>query len=354
MNKKLKEMNAAGVGGAVHGTPGAFKTRKRTNEQSVTSRVKGAAVFPKKGKEEIRKHGKELKEPPYKIARFTVKEKKLTKEDLLREAIRKIIFYSKVKFYEEEGKRYLEEQKLRKVISALLKEAQESARFNSTGENYAHNASERILAAWRNEYLNLSKPQERAAFKIHFYKGIGEAVETYDLQTAEEASSSGSEAGIESAKAKIVSPEDIKQPAVQGELPLDGRTEAEKQKLKTRIDNVLEKVLGADSSKQSIATTNAEMTGNRAAERALRTAIPQVLDEYFFVTEETDRADFINFLVNKTLEPTFKQVEDLILATQKQREASAAMEAPKPAEPKPQQLDMFKDLPTQTKPEPTK
>lgn len=349
MNKKLKEMNAIGAGIA-HVAPGAFKTKKRTTEQNVSAKVVGAAVYPKKGKDQIRKHGKELKEPPYKTARLTVKERKLTKEDLLREAIRKIIFYSKVKFYEEEGKRYLEEQKLRSIISVLLKEKQESARFNSTGENYAHNASERILAAWRNEYLNLSKPEERAAFKIQFYKGVGEAVETYDLQTAEEANSAGTAAGIESAKDKIVSPEDIKQPAVQGELPLDGRTEAEKQKLKTRIDNVLEKVLGPESGQQTVATTNAEMTGNRAAQRALRTAIPQVLDEYFFVTEDADRADFINFLVNKTLEPTFKQVEDLILATQKQREASAAMQAPAAQQEEPEQMDMFANLPSQAKP----
>jgi hypothetical protein len=107
----------------------------------------GAAIKPKDG-------GK--KRAKYKLARIPEAER------MLREAIRKVIFLSKLEFYENKGREYLQEQKLRKVIRSLLSEKAEKPMLPTTVDNFTRDAMDKIFTGYKKTFMSMpDKPENR-------------------------------------------------------------------------------------------------------------------------------------------------------------------------------------------------
>lgn len=96
---------------------------------------------------------------------------KLTQESILREAIRKIIFLSKMKFYQKKGQEYLAEQKLRKVVRTLLREKAEPPILPTTVDNFVRDAAGKIFTGFKKTYFSMpDKPDDRAKYSATLQK----------------------------------------------------------------------------------------------------------------------------------------------------------------------------------------
>jgi len=128
-----------------------FKHKKNEgiNEMNASMAVQGvgAAIKPKDG-------GK--KRAKYKLAHVSESER------MLREAIRKVIFLSKLEFYENKGREYLQEQKLRKVIRSLLAEKAEKPMLPTTVDNFTRDAMDKIFTGYKKTFMSMpDKPENR-------------------------------------------------------------------------------------------------------------------------------------------------------------------------------------------------
>lgn len=254
-SKSLEE-NAAS-GGGVAGTSGTFAVSKT-----------GAIVKKKKKSEE------EKRKPP--------KMANLYQEKILREAINKIIYLAKIKFFEEKGKQALEEQKLRKVIRHLLSEKTEPTPFKSTGLNTAAEVLQRIRRTVVDNYKSLTTSEEQR-------KNFIDSVETLVLQSIEqqdsmkeiEKSGGGSQttagqpvAGTEELAEQDEDPESTEeQPITQAAEPVDPV-----EKSKSTI-----KKITADISK-----TKVDTTGGAKAMPVVTTIVPQILSARDTLKDEND------------------------------------------------------------------
>lgn len=114
------------------------------------------------------------KKMPFKHATIETKA-----ETALREAIRELIFLNKIKFYEEQTKVALQENKLRYIIRGLLKEADEKM-FDTTGQNKANEALKRLKVTF-DEYRKLtSNTNQRERFKLAYISGLMSIFEKED------------------------------------------------------------------------------------------------------------------------------------------------------------------------------
>jgi hypothetical protein len=96
---------------------------------------------------------------------------KLTQENILREAIRKIIFLSKMKFYQKKGQEYIAEQKLRKVVRSLLREKAEPPILPTTVDNFVRDAAGKIFTGFKKTYFSMpDKPDDRVKYSATLQK----------------------------------------------------------------------------------------------------------------------------------------------------------------------------------------
>lgn len=188
--KHLEEMSAASSG-AVAFSP--------ATKMPVSRKV--ALVQSEKGK---KKHPKK-----------TPKMANLYQEQILRDAIRKIISLSKLKFYEQKGKEYLEEQKLRMVIRTLLNEKSEPTPYNNTGLNTAAEVIQRIKRTIMDTYRSLTTSQkQRQDFIATVEDMVKKAIEQQDLMKK-----------LEGTKQQAAAP----QPSGEEEFDLSGLTEQDEE-----------------------------------------------------------------------------------------------------------------------------
>jgi hypothetical protein len=86
-------------------------------------------------------------------------------ERMLREAIRKVVFLSKLEFYENKGKEYLQEQKLRGVIRKLLAEKAEKPMLPTTVDNFTRDAMDKIFTGFKKTFMSMpDKPENRSKY----------------------------------------------------------------------------------------------------------------------------------------------------------------------------------------------
>lgn len=161
---------------------------KKINETSSAAGGSAWGAFPRKVKKEVKVKiaavyppGKNKKsKTPYKMA---VIEKK--SERALREAVRNLIFLNKVKYHEEQVRREIQEQKIRRVVRYLLNEANSSTPLQkTTGENNALNFLNNVKSTTFDQlYAQLaSEKQQREAFKETYKEKIKLYLDALDQQ----------------------------------------------------------------------------------------------------------------------------------------------------------------------------
>lgn len=154
--KKIQEMNAASSG-AVQGTVGGFKRRYNRAAKN--------------------------KGQPFQDAPIN---KNVTEESVLREAIRKLVFLNRVKYHEENVKREMQEQKLRKVIRYLLREGDDALEgaLDTTGQTAAFKFLQKVeTTTFKNFYSNLkTSRKQRREFKKMYLTGVKVYLDALDQQ----------------------------------------------------------------------------------------------------------------------------------------------------------------------------
>lgn len=185
VKKSIKEMNAAAGGGVQIGNSMDFFRERRNRkpkhkgapftepvqEQSKTVKVAQSGVV-------VTGKGKNKKLKPVKFENKS--------ESMLREAIRNLIFLNRVKYHEENVKRELQEQKLRKVIRFLLTEgddALESA-LDTTGQTAAFKFLQKVeTTTFKNYFSNLkTSRKQRREFKKMYLTGVKLYLDALDQQ----------------------------------------------------------------------------------------------------------------------------------------------------------------------------
>ena len=121
----------------------------------------------------IVKKGKKKNNKPPKIAKL--------QEEILREAIRRLIRLEKNKYYDEYARQALQEMKLRGVIRTLLNEKSEPIPYKNTGLNTAAEVLQRIKRTIVDAYKSLTSSEEqRRDFTNTVEELVKKAIEQQD------------------------------------------------------------------------------------------------------------------------------------------------------------------------------
>jgi hypothetical protein len=162
--RKLKELEVTNV----------FKPSKAAvySDQTEMNPHFDSSKPPSSTNRRLRRKPKERKKMPYKLA-------VVESEKALREAIRQLIFLNKIKFFEEQSKVALQENKLRYVIRNLLKEAEETI-FDTTGQNAGGDALKKINLTFKQYQKITSTQEERNRYKLAYIAGLRAAFESED------------------------------------------------------------------------------------------------------------------------------------------------------------------------------
>ena len=312
MSKKLKEMTSSSSGAVAFG---AVKT----------------GVVHKKGK--AGKGGKRNNTG----TPFTMS----TSERMLREAIRKIIGYSKIKFYEDKARTHLAEQKLRAVIKSVLRE-EKGPSFDTTGKHYGWSAYNRIFQGMKSSYVKLkTTPEQRKRFLEIFTSVMNDYLDQLDAQRGKPLPKEEVPAEPTTVSAPVAPTEMGAELAEQEEAPVEDPAAdpaaAQKQnqaRLKTIAGQTLS-TAGAET------TQDPDATGAIEAYSALRTALPQIGEEYEKLSLDSDREDFRKIIFGDgktpgTMQLTMDAVEKELEATSPKTAPNAAAPAPAP-EPAPEE-----------------
>lgn len=119
------------------------------------------------------KRGKKKDNKPPKMAKL--------QEEILREAIRRLIRLEKNKYYDEYARQALQEIKLRKVIRSLLSEKSEPIPYKNTGLNTAAEVLQRIKRTIVDAYKSLTSSEEqRRDFTNTVEELVKKAIEQQD------------------------------------------------------------------------------------------------------------------------------------------------------------------------------
>jgi hypothetical protein len=273
---KLKE-NAVGAGAVATGT-GPFGTSGiKRRQESDRYGIKEMNVTAKVSKTASVHKGK--KKPP--------EQAKLTPEGILRESIKTIIEHSKYLFYKQKSEQYLQEQQLRAVIRKLVLEADRTP-LSTTGENYAFKALDRILTGFKQAYMDMTTSKEqRDNFVRVFTEGVKNYLTNLDQQRGKN--------GIPAEEKPEGGPVLNKQPEVTAPRPEE--PEDKLSGLKEKLNSV------TDQTVTGMQGSSADVTGANEAFDALRTALPQIGEEYEKLSLDTDRKDFYNLIFGENAEP---------------------------------------------------
>jgi hypothetical protein len=187
MAKKVNEMTMAS-GGSVAGFDIDNKKLKRETKVKDAFTPAHAAVYEKET--EVNPQFDPSLPPNSKNRRLKRKGKKKMKsytlavaetkaESMLRETIRDLIMLNKVKFYEEQAKQAIQENKLRYVIRQLLAEKSERV-YDTTGQNKGADGFAKIKLTF-DDYTDLtSSTKEREAFKVAYISGLRAILDSED------------------------------------------------------------------------------------------------------------------------------------------------------------------------------
>ena len=197
-DKKINE-TSSGAGGAVAGAAGTFfrtrrnrggkvgapfnTTSEKVMEKLLNTKKKKGGIIPSKTGVVVKKQntskGKDL--PDSKLTHVTAEKKS---ERMLREAIRNLVLLNRIKYHEDQVKREIEEQQLRKVIRFLLKEEKSGQVFLTTGENNAADFINNIKSTTVDQaYAKLSSSKEqRLAFRATYLEKLKLYLDSLDQQ----------------------------------------------------------------------------------------------------------------------------------------------------------------------------
>jgi len=312
-NKNLNEMSSSG---AIQGA-------------AITGRVGTAAVYEPKKKKSISKGKKDVKN--YVTAKLETKAEKT-----LREAIKNLIFLNRVKYHEEQAKREIQEQKIRRVIRYLLKEGDNTRdiNFSTTGAASAWNFVSQIeKTTFENDFATTlkSSKEQRNAFKTIYLTGVKIYLDSLDQQYLilnPEDSPSGAQAqglpgpagdsGLPPPSPTGLQEADnagIAHPSAAEAMPAASAPADTKNIQSAAVQTAI----------SSTAKANLDKTGVNGAEAALKRDLPQIDPLYFNLTfkpvttstgrNTNDRQEFRFFLIgdqNKVgnIQLKFKEWED--------------------------------------------
>lgn len=353
MSKKLKEMSTSA---AVTGYPGSFMSKKKKLPEATVSNVikpADAAVYPgmenphfdpKAGPSEP--ESRRLKRPITPKRKLTYRIAKMEEtqsETKLRETIRDILFLNKIKFYEEQAKVALEENKLRYIIRTLLREAKE-VNYSTTGQNFGANALDNTkLALKKYEELSTSL-QQRESFRKNYIAAITSALETLDKQhelfsTPLQPAASMPAVGAPAAKRKDM--DEAEGEAPEAPLPQSVSSEEEEALKKQAIEKTVKQTI---STLDQTASKADDRTGYEAAKAAAERDVPQIASLYMQLSNEkkavtepdgtsretTDKEDFKKMLLGN-LELKFDSINKLSPTSDKGATTPAPVEPAEPA-----------------------
>jgi hypothetical protein len=243
---------------------------------AVGGSVSGTAAVVKKGKKKNNK--------PPKMAKL--------QEDVLREAIRRLIALSTAKYYEEVGQRTLEEIKLRRVVRALINEKSEPIPYKNTGLNTAAEVLQRIKRTIVDAYKSLtSSKEQRRDFTNTVEELVKKAIEQQDYMKEIDKGSGGSQS-----PAPVTSLEEADEEGDDlglGDLEMTGDEGEEAVPLGEPEETDQEK-----SSKQSkeiatdVASSEPDTTGGAKAIPVITTIVPQILLARDSLKDDKDKQAF--------------------------------------------------------------
>jgi hypothetical protein len=328
--KNIHEMNAASAGIVAGAARNAFKEESMEKTFKVKS---GVAV--KKGKKSVGK--------PFTVSPTDRKVHESASERTLREAIRKIIFHSKMKYYEEKGQQYLQEQKLRTAIRTLLKE-EEDIILDTTGKNYGLTALERILSGVKNSYSRLTSAGEQRANFLAIFRDVAISyLKQLTVQLGKPLPAEAPKPTDNTVRKPVVpgmepelaeADEQPEQPEATAQDPeVANKEKAEKARLNT---------IAGQAIQQAQAGQEADVTGAAEAYSALRTALPQLGDEFKKLSTPQDRKDFETIIFGDGKTPgsfdlTMQAVEKELNAKVPSTAKGGAPVVPPPAEAAPEE-----------------
>ena len=232
---------------------------------------------------------------PYRLAVVETKA-----EATLREAIRELIFLNKIKFYEEQTKAALQENKLRYIIRGLLREANEKI-FDTTGQNKANEALKRLRVTFDEYRMLTSNTAQRERFKLAYVSGLMSIFEKEDKSS--EVVSGGKQAepvaSLPPAKRNDLEEQGEEAAPAAGEPPAVTAGKSEDM-IKQQAAQVASAAVGHQGTKEKAPNELA------AALNALDRDIPSILEYYAQLSNKaitingrstTDKQDFKVFLI---------------------------------------------------------
>jgi hypothetical protein len=318
MDKKIKEITTSAAVAGFSAPIGDIK--KKLKEKTVPGAFSGTGTISvdttavKSGKKD--RPWKRTPEPK-KVNPRAVKAK--LPEEALREAIKELIFLNKIKFYEEQTKEAIQENKLRYIIRKLLLEKANEITYSTTGQNFGADALDNTKLAQK-KYESLSSSQnQRASFEKHYMDAIKNTLESLDQQDA-----------LFAAPLAVTTP-NVAAPAAkrgdveeaEGDAPAPAPTNPDEQEnLKKQA---IEKTVQQTITKLDQSANKADdKTGYDAAKAAAQRDIPQIASLYTQLSNEkktvtepdgksretTDREDFKRMLLGN-LELKFRSIDKL-------------------------------------------
>lgn len=218
----------------------------------------------------------------------------LYQEQILRDAIRRLIELSKYKYYHAQGQQYLQEQQLRMVIRKLLAEKAEPTPYNNTGLNTAAEVIQRIKRTIVDAYKGLtSSDKQRQDFIATVEDMVNRGIEQQDLMKKIESGKVGAapEAPVGGEEEFDVSglaeqdeeggAEEPQQPAI----PLANAEDAGK-------SDQEKSVAQAKQIATQLTSTEPDTTGGSKAIPVVTTIIPQILTARDTLKDPKDKEAF--------------------------------------------------------------
>ena len=306
MSKKINEMTAM-AGGSVAMSPATSNIKKKKLRLKETDFVPApAAVYtketelnpsynPEDPKSRKFRRKKEKKPMPYKLAVVETQAEKT-----LRETIRQIIFLNKIKFYEEQAKEALQENKLRYIIRGLLSEA-ETKLFDTTGQNSGADALKRLKVTFDKYQKISSTTDERERFKLSYITGINTAFDSEDKSAKVVGGGLAPTQGVPATNLPPAKRKDLEE---QGEEGVEASAEVPA----APSPQELVQQQATQAATAAVGLKDQESAPNEilSAIEALDRDIPQILDLYRQLSDKqitvngratTDKQDFKTFLI---------------------------------------------------------
>lgn len=196
-------------------------------------------------------------------------------ELLLRENIQKAISHIEKKKSNANKAIRIEESKLRKVISRLLKEESEGPTpHSSTGINVLEDLLKKIVPVLETDYKQLtSDPEQRNSYRSHIVNAIQNALAPSKMMAG--------------------STEDLNE-VVEFEVSDDEGGDVESEELD---DGQFIDISGNEGAQDDFGIQGQDQTGRNFAEKTFQKVETQILDAYALLSADEDREVFYDYLI---------------------------------------------------------